>query len=66
MSLLNIVLIMAPLVSVIFSTIHFYNSYEFIELLVAQPVSCRTILGAEYAGVGGARWLLFCSASGSR
>lgn len=54
MSLLNIVLIMAPLVSVIFSTIHFYNSYEFIELLVAQPVSRRTILGAEYAGVGGA------------
>lgn len=54
MSLLNIVLIVAPLVSVIFSTIHFYNSYEFIELLVAQPVSRRTILGAEYAGVGGA------------
>ncbi|HNE28001.1 MAG TPA: ABC transporter permease subunit [Saprospiraceae bacterium] len=54
MSLLNIVLIMAPLVSVIFSTIHFYNSYEFIELLVAQPVSRRAILGAEYAGVGGA------------
>ncbi len=54
MSLLNIVLIIAPLVSVIFSTIHFYNSYEFIELLVAQPVSRRTILGAEYAGVGGA------------
>lgn len=54
MSLLNIVLIVAPLVSVIFSTIHFYNSYEFIELLVAQPVSRRTILTAEYAGVSGA------------
>lgn len=54
MSLLNIVLIVAPLVSVIFSTIHFYNSYEFIELLLAQPLSRRTILSAEYAGVSGA------------
>ena len=54
MGLLNIVLILAPLVSVVFSTIHFYNSYEFIELLLAQPLKRRTILSAEYAGVSGA------------
>ncbi|MBD0289547.1 MAG: ABC transporter permease, partial [Flavisolibacter sp.] len=30
LSLLNIVLIVVPLVSMVFSTIHWYNSYEFI------------------------------------
>ena len=30
LSLLNIILMVVPLVSIIFSTIHFYNSYEFI------------------------------------
>ena len=29
LSLLNIVLIVIPLVSLVFSTIHWYNSYEF-------------------------------------
>lgn len=51
LSLTNIVLIIVPLVSIIFSTIHFYNSYEFIELLVAQPLNRRTILLSEYFGV---------------
>ena len=36
LSLLNVVLIIVPLVSVIFSTIYVYNSAEFIELLVSQ------------------------------
>ena len=31
LSLLNIVLIVIPLVSMVFSTIHWYNSYEFVE-----------------------------------
>jgi Cu-processing system permease protein len=51
LSLLNIVLIIVPLVSVIFSTIHFYNSYEFIELLLAQPLSRKKIFLSEYIGV---------------
>jgi Cu-processing system permease protein len=50
-SLLNIVLIVVPLVSIVFSTIHFYNSYEFIELLAVQPLQRRTILLGEFAGV---------------
>ncbi len=48
LSLLNIILLVVPLVSIIFTTIHFYNSYEFIELLLAQPVSRKTIYFAEY------------------
>jgi Cu-processing system permease protein len=49
-SLVNINLIIVPLVSIIFTTIHYYNSYEFIELLVAQPISRSTIILSEYFG----------------
>lgn len=51
MSLLNIVLMLIPLVSVIFTTIHFYNSYEFIELMLAQPINRRVIFVGEYLAV---------------
>lgn len=51
-SLLNIVLIVVPLVSMVFSTIHWYNSYEFIELMLTQPVSRKKVLLNEYAGIG--------------
>lgn len=50
-SLLSVVLIIVPLISVVFSTTYFYNSYEFIELLVAQPLSRNTILLGEFIGV---------------
>src|SRR6188474_3525966 len=52
LSLLNIILIVVPLISMIFTTIHYYNSYEFIELMLSQPMSRRKILLSEYAGVG--------------
>lgn len=51
LSLLNIVLMVVPLISLIFSTIHYYNSYEFIELMLSQPMSRTKILLSEYAGV---------------
>lgn len=51
LSLLNIVLIVLPLVSLIFTTIHYYNSYEFIELMSSQPMSRSRIILSEYAGV---------------
>lgn len=38
LSLLNIILLITPLVSVLFSTIYIYNSAEFIELLLSQPI----------------------------
>lgn len=50
-SLLNIVLLVCPLLSLIFSTIYFYNSYEFIELLSAQPIQRKTILYSQYWGL---------------
>src|ERR687898_963298 len=51
LSLLNIVMIVVPLISLIFSTIHYYNSYEFIELMLSQPMSRTKVLLNEYAGV---------------
>src|ERR1051325_7717944 len=51
LSLLNIILIVVPLISMIFATIHFYNSYEFIELMLSQPMSRKRILLSEYGGV---------------
>lgn len=38
LSLLNVVLLVVPLVSIIFSTIYVYNSSQFVELLLSQPV----------------------------
>jgi Cu-processing system permease protein len=38
LGLMNVVLIIVPLVSIIFSSIYLYNSAEFIELLVSQPL----------------------------
>lgn len=51
LSLLNIVLIVLPLVSMIFTTIHYYNSYEFIELMSSQPMSRTRIIMSEFAGI---------------
>lgn len=51
MSLSNIVLIVVPLVSMVFSTIHWYNSYEFIELMLTQPLSRKKVLLSEYTGI---------------
>jgi Cu-processing system permease protein len=51
LSLLNIVLIVVPLISMVFSTIHWYNSYEFIELMLTQPISRKKVLLSEYGGV---------------
>jgi Cu-processing system permease protein len=50
-SLMSVVMIIVPLVSIIFSTTYFYNAYQFIELLVAQPISRSSILLGEFIGV---------------
>ena len=50
-SLLTVLLLVVPLVSILFTTIYFFNSYEFIELLVAQPLKRSNILLGVYAGV---------------
>ncbi|HEX5150573.1 MAG TPA: ABC transporter permease subunit [Parafilimonas sp.] len=51
LSLLNITLIIVPLVSIIFSTIYVYNSAEFIELMVSQPLQRKTIWLSLFYGL---------------
>lgn len=51
LSLLNVVLIVVPLISLVFSTIHWYNSYEFIELMLTQPISRKKVILSEFSGI---------------
>ena len=51
LTLLNIVLLTVPLVSILFSSIYIYNSSEFIELLVSQPLQRSKIWTGLYMGL---------------
>ncbi|HEY2347994.1 MAG TPA: ABC transporter permease subunit [Puia sp.] len=64
LSLLNIVLIIVPLVSIIFSTIYVYNSSEFLELLVSQPLQRKKIWLSLFAGLSGSLMLSFFIGAG--
>ncbi len=51
-SLMSICLFLIPLVSSLFGTIYFYNSREFIELVLTQPVNRRTVYLGMFSGLG--------------
>jgi len=51
LSLLNVVLILVPLVGLVFGTVYLYGSREFIELLLAQPVSRRALFAGLWGGL---------------
>lgn len=59
LSLLNILLMIVPLVSLVFTSTHLYNSYEFIELMLAQPINRKVVFFAEYFSVSIALSLAF-------
>lgn len=50
-SLNNVILALTPLVGLLFGTMYYYNAREFIELLLAQPLSRRSILVGLYLGL---------------
>ena len=54
LSLLNITLLIVPLMAVIFSAIYIYNSAEFIELLVSQPLKRKSIWRSLFYGLAAA------------
>jgi Cu-processing system permease protein len=64
LSLFNIVLIIVPLVSIIFSTIYVYNSSEFLELLVSQPLQRKKIWISLFGGLSGSLTLAFFIGAG--
>jgi Cu-processing system permease protein len=47
----NVVLLVVPLVSVVLGTVQCYAAREFTELLLAQPVSRRSLFVAQLAGL---------------
>lgn len=51
LSLLNLVLLIIPLVTIVFGTIYWHGSREFTELLLAQPVPRRTLFRGLFAGL---------------
>ncbi len=51
LSLMNITLLFVPIVTILFATIYYFNSIEFTELLLAQPVKRPAVLLAEYIGL---------------
>ena len=59
LSLLNVVLLVVPLVSIIFSTIYVYNSSQFIELLLSQPIARGKIWFNIFLGLTTALVLAF-------
>ncbi len=51
LTILNVILFTVPLVSILFSTIYLYNSSEFIELLLSQPIKRRKIWLSLFFGL---------------
>mgnify|MGYP000389169316 CR=1 FL=1 len=52
-TLMNIIIILVPLIGTIFGVMYFYNSREFTELLLAQPLKRSSIFLGQYLGVAG-------------
>lgn len=50
-TLMNIIIVLVPLIGTIFGVMYYYNSKEFTELLLAQPLKRSTIFLGQYLGV---------------
>ncbi|PID69875.1 MAG: ABC transporter permease [Flavobacteriales bacterium] len=50
-TLLNIIIVLTPLIGTIFGVMYYYNSREFTELLLAQPIKRSTLFMGQYVGV---------------
>ena len=64
LTLLNVILLTVPLVSVVFSTIYIYNSSEFIELLLSQPIKRSKIWWCLFFGLSASLLLSFFIGTG--
>jgi Cu-processing system permease protein len=58
-SLMNILLILCPLIGTLFGALYFYNSREFIDLLLALPLPRRSIFLGKYLGLASSLSLSF-------
>lgn len=76
-SIMSLCLVLIPLVSVLFGTMHFYNLREFIELMLTQPVKRKTVYAGIFMGLAtaliggfilgvGIPFLIFASGGGAQ
>lgn len=64
LTILNVILFTVPLVSILFSTIYIYNSSEFIEMILSQPVKREKIWIGIFSGLSLSLCLAFLLGSG--
>lgn len=64
LTMLNIMMLIIPLVSIIFSTIYIYNSSEFIDLMVSQPLKRNRIWISLFIGSGVSHIIAFLAGAG--
>ncbi len=64
LTVLNVILFTVPLVSILFATIYLYNSAEFIELLLSQPIKRRKIWISLFLGLSLSMILAFFIGAG--
>lgn len=50
-TLMNVIIVLTPLIGTIFGVMYYYNSKEFTELLLAQPIPRNKIFMGQYLGV---------------
>lgn len=50
-TLMNVIIILVPLIGTIFGVMYYYNSREFTELLLAQPIRRSSIFMGQYLGI---------------
>jgi Cu-processing system permease protein len=64
LTILNVILFTVPLVSVLFATIYIYNSSEFIELLLSQPIKRKKIWTSLFSALAIALIIAFLLGTG--
>jgi len=50
-TMMNIIIVLTPLIGTIFGVMYYYNSKEFTELLLAQPIKRSKIFFGQYLGI---------------
>lgn len=50
-TLLNIIIVLTPLIGTLFGVMYYYNSREFIDLLLSQPIKRKNIFLGQYFGI---------------
>ena len=50
-TMMNIIIVLTPLIGTIFGAMYYYNSKEFSELLLAQPIKRSKVFIGQYIGI---------------